>query len=94
MCGCGDNKERKSRFGSCDEYLTAIGRMKKNCHCDQAKEAKSEVYQLRKVKITGKACTTQPFLEGFPMHTRGVFLVLVNHDHCVVFDTSRLRYNK
>ena len=65
--------------------------MKKNCHCDQAMEAKNEVYQLRIVKT---ACTKKAFLKEFPVHTRGVFLVLVNHDHCVVFDTSRQRYNK
>ncbi len=94
MCGCGDDKERKSRFGSCNEYLIAIRRMQKNCHCDQAKQAKNEFYQLRKVKIAGNDCTKPLFLKGFPMHTRGVFLVLVNHDHCVVFDTSRLPYNK
>jgi len=92
VCGCGDTGE--SQFGSCNQYIDAIAWMKKNCHCDQAKEAKNEFYQLRKVKIAGQNCTTKPFLKEFPMHTRGVFLVLVNHDHCVVFDTSRQRYNK
>ena len=63
--------------------------MNKNCHCGQAKEVKNEFYQLRKVKIAGQNCTTKTFLKEFPMHTRGVFLVVVNNEHCVVFDASR-----
>lgn len=57
----------------------------RECHCEQqGEENTNEVYQLRKVTEFTKA-----FNEGFPMHTRGVFLVVVNKEHCVVFDASR-----
>ena len=34
------------------------------------------------------------FESGFPMQHRGVFLVVVNNDHCVVFDASRQLSNR
>ena len=77
------------RFGSCEEYVVAFARMKKECHCGlKDKRNEHEQYHLRVVKFKS-SCNRTVFINQFPMRSRGVFLVIVNHDHCVVFDASR-----
>ena len=80
-----------ARFGSCEEYVAAFARMKTACTCGLKDDRnKRESYQLRTVKYkSGFGCNRTVFIREFPMRSRGVFLVIVNHDHCVVFDASR-----
>ena len=80
-----------ARFGSCEEYVTGFARMKTACTCGLKDDRnKHENYHLRTVKYkSGFGCNRTVFIREFPMRSRGVFLVIVNHDHCVVFDASR-----
>ena len=89
VCGC-LTPNHAGRFGSCQEYFEALGHMKKLCHCGEYQPGnKKERYELRKIEFTGGICNRNRFIKEFPMHARGVFVVLDNHDHCVVFDASR-----
>ena len=85
-----------ARFGSCEEYVTGFARMKTACTCGLKDDRnKHESYHLRTVKNKsgfkrGFGWNNRTvFIREFPMRSRGVFLVIVNHDHCVVFDASR-----
>jgi hypothetical protein len=89
LCRCVFDYTKAGCFGSFHLCMLAYHKMKKICQCGHtAKENEGEAYDLRKVTFLQKN-KKKAFLDGFPMHTRGVFLVVVNHVHCVVFDASR-----
>ena len=88
LCRCVFDDTNAGYFGSFHLCMTAYYKMKKVCQCGHIEsENKGETYDFRKVKFLRSE--KKAFLGGFPMHTRGVFLVVVNHVHCVVFDASR-----
>ena len=89
LCCCVFDYTKAGCFGSFHACMMAHHKMKKSCQCGHiASENEEEAYDLRIVKFLENS-EKKAFLAGFPMHTRGVFLVVVNHVHCVVFDASR-----
>lgn len=104
MCGCSETKEDiyGSFHDYLTRYHWKLKNCE--CH-KQYPENKEEKYELRKLKFhkDGQVITEpkykgqqlqkgelrKAFCSGFPCGHRGIFLVTVNKEHCVVFDGSR-----
>ena len=88
---------RKIKFGGCNCELKGsenkderyqLRKLRFTIDGDVSIRRKQLTKEQRQTEL-GRGNFIKAFQKGFPFQYRGIFLVIVNNDHCVVFDASR-----
>ena len=92
---------RKIKFGGCNCKLKGAENTKERYQLRKLKfTIDGDVSIIRRNQLTkeqkrqrqtelGRGNFIKAFQKGFPCQYRGIFMVIVNNNHCVVFDASR-----